>query len=63
MAMNFVVVAPNTILVAAGNPISLAFYKSLGITCIETPVDELAKAAGAIGCLTGIVARERVQPA
>ena len=63
MAMNFVVVAPNTILVAAGNPVSLSFYKSLGITCIETPVDELAKAAGAIGCLTGIVARERIQPA
>ncbi|MFM2032034.1 MAG: hypothetical protein RLZZ297_799 [Chloroflexota bacterium] len=60
MAMNFVVVSPGTILAAAGNPVTLAFYRSLGLQVIETPVDELAKAAGAIGCLTGIVARERV---
>jgi N-dimethylarginine dimethylaminohydrolase len=45
-------------LMAAGNPQTQAWLERHGITCITTPVDELAKAAGAIGCLTGIIARE-----
>ena len=35
------------------------FYESLDIECVTVAVDELYKAAGSIGCLTGIV--ERVQ--
>ncbi len=34
------------------------FYESHGIECVTVKVDELAKAAGAIGCMTGIVWRE-----
>lgn len=57
-AFNFVTLGPRQILLAAGNPISQEFYESLGITCVTVAVDELYKAAGAIGCLTGIVERE-----
>ncbi|MCE2851405.1 MAG: dimethylarginine dimethylaminohydrolase family protein [Roseiflexaceae bacterium] len=57
-AFNFVTIAPRTIVMAAGNPRTQAWFEQHGITCITTPVDELAKAAGAIGCLTGIVSRE-----
>ncbi len=59
-ALNFVTLGPRKILMAAGNPVTQAFYENLGITCLTVAVDELAKAAGAIGCLTGIVAREPV---
>ncbi|MFM7679022.1 MAG: dimethylarginine dimethylaminohydrolase family protein, partial [Roseiflexaceae bacterium] len=57
-AFNFVTIAPRTIVMAAGNPRTQAWFEQHGITCVTTPVDELAKAAGAIGCLTGIVARD-----
>jgi N-dimethylarginine dimethylaminohydrolase len=57
-AFNFVTLAPRKILMAAGNPHTQAWFERHGITCVTTPVDELAKAAGAIGCLTGIIARE-----
>ncbi len=58
MALNFVTLGPREILLAAGNPITQTFYKSLGITCRTVAVDELAKAAGAIGCLTGVLERD-----
>jgi arginine deiminase len=58
-ALNFVTLAPRKILMVAGNPASEAFYSDLGITCITTPADELAKAAGAVGCLTGVLRRAR----
>lgn len=57
-AFNFVTLAPRHILMAANCPNSQAFYESLGITCTTVPVDELAKAAGAIGCLSGILHRQ-----
>ena len=50
-SFNFVTLGPREILMAAGNPITQTFYQSLGIVCHTTVVDELAKAAGAIGCL------------
>ena len=56
-AFNLVVLSPREILMAAGNPVTQAFYESLGITCHPVAVDELAKAAGAMGCLTGILER------
>jgi arginine deiminase len=59
-AFNFVTLGPREILMAAGNPATQAFYEQLGITCHTTPIDELAKAAGAIGCLTGILERDPV---
>jgi N-dimethylarginine dimethylaminohydrolase len=57
-AFNHVTLGPRKILLAAGNSRTQAWYEQHGIECVTTPVTELAKAAGAIGCLTGIVARE-----
>ena len=57
-ALNFVTLSPREILMVAGNPNNQAFYESLGITCHPVAADELGKAAGAIGCLTGILERE-----
>jgi N-dimethylarginine dimethylaminohydrolase len=59
-ALNFVTLGPRKILMAAGNPITQAFYEDLGIECITVQVDELTKAAGGIGCLTGVLEREMV---
>jgi arginine deiminase len=56
-AFNFVTLGPNEILMAAGNPVTQAFYEEAGITCHTVAVGELIKAAGGIGCLTGILAR------
>jgi N-dimethylarginine dimethylaminohydrolase len=59
-AFNFVTLGPRQILMAAGNPRTQAFYEDLDIACTTVTVDELAKAAGAIGCLTGILQRDGV---
>jgi len=59
-AFNFVTLGPRKILMVGGNPATQAFYESLGIECVAVPASELAKAAGAIGCLTGVVERELV---
>jgi arginine deiminase len=58
MSLNFVTLAPRRILMAAGNPITQAFYEDAGINCQTAEVDEIHKAAGGIGCLTGILERE-----
>lgn len=57
--LNFVTFGPRRILMPAGNPEMRAFYEGLGIEVAETPMTELRKAAGAVGCLTGVVERER----
>ena len=57
-ALNFVTLGPRHILAPAGNPTMRDWYQNLGLTVTETPMDELRKAAGAVGCLTGIVARD-----
>ena len=57
---NFVVLGPRKILMVGDNPEAGEFYTGLGLECVETPCDELRKAAGAVGCLTGIVERESV---
>lgn len=56
-AMNFVTLAPRKILMVGGCPGARAFYEGLGIDCTEVDCSELAKAAGAIGCLTGVLER------
>ncbi len=58
MALNGVTLGPRRMLVPAGNPRTRAFFETLGVSVQTVAVDELAKAAGAIGCLTGILARE-----
>ncbi|MEZ4620579.1 MAG: arginine deiminase family protein [Caldilineaceae bacterium] len=59
-AFNFVTLGPLKILMAAGNPVTQQFYESLDIECVTVNVDELYKAAGSIGCLSGIIERELV---
>jgi arginine deiminase len=58
MALNFVTLGPRRILMAAGNPVTQAFYEDAGIACQVVEVDEILKAAGGIGCATGILERE-----
>jgi N-dimethylarginine dimethylaminohydrolase len=57
MSLNFVTISPRRILMASGNPVSQAFFEGAGVDCLTVPIDELAKAAGGIGCLTGILER------
>ncbi len=59
-ALNFVTLGPRRILMVDGNPVSRTFFEDQGIECLCVPADELAKAAGAIGCLTGVLWRESV---
>ena len=59
-AFNFVCLGPREIMMPSGNPKTQSFYESLGIKCHPVDVGELRKAAGAMGCLTGIVERELV---
>jgi N-dimethylarginine dimethylaminohydrolase len=56
-ALNFVTLGPRRILMAGGNPNTQAFLEGLGIDCQTVVIDELAKAAGGIGCLSGILHR------
>lgn len=56
-AHNFVTLGPRRVLMPAGRPISEAFYREAGVECVTVPIDELLKAAGGIGCLTGVLHR------
>ncbi|MFW9967196.1 MAG: dimethylarginine dimethylaminohydrolase family protein [Candidatus Thorarchaeota archaeon] len=58
LSMNFVTLGPKKILAADGNPKTKAFYEDLGIKCNLVDISEVTKAAGGIGCLTGILERE-----
>lgn len=58
MPLNFVTLAPRRVLMPAGNPITEEFYDDVGITYRTVVIDELIKAAGAVGCLSGILERE-----
>jgi N-dimethylarginine dimethylaminohydrolase len=58
MALNFVTLGPRSILMSAGNPNTQKFLEHAGITCNTVRVEELIKAAGGIGCLTGILERD-----
>jgi N-dimethylarginine dimethylaminohydrolase len=58
MALNFVTLGPRRVLMAAGNPTTQGFFQELGVVCRTVATEELAKAAGGIGCLTGILERD-----
>jgi N-dimethylarginine dimethylaminohydrolase len=62
-AFNFVVLAPREILMPAGCPDTEGFYRDLGILCRTVQVGEIGKAAGSIGCLTGILKRDTTRDA
>ena len=57
MALNFVTLGPRSVLMPAGNSVTQSLYESEGIRCETVDVDELLKAAGGIGCLTGVLRR------
>ncbi|MEA3349482.1 MAG: arginine deiminase family protein [Chloroflexota bacterium] len=56
-ALNFVTLGPREILMPSGKPITQNFYQSNGVTCHTVETNELNKAAGGIGCLTGVLER------
>lgn len=56
-AHNFVVLGPREIVMPEGCPVSRARYEEEGVTCRTVEVDEIHKAAGGIGCLTGVLRR------
>ncbi len=58
-AFNFVTLAPRKILLAGGFPEMEDFFASLGLDCVAVTVAELAKAAGGIGCLSGVIWRDK----
>jgi arginine deiminase len=59
MALNFVTLGPQKILMPANCPHTQAMYEAGGIECVTVEIDELVKAAGGMGCLTGILKREK----
>jgi N-dimethylarginine dimethylaminohydrolase len=58
MALNFVTLSPRRIVMPSGNPVTRSLYEGAGVACLTVEVDELARAAGGIGCLTGVLERE-----
>jgi arginine deiminase len=57
MALNFVTLGPRHVLMPAGCPLTRATYEAAGVSCQEVEIGELLKAAGGMGCLTGILSR------
>jgi N-dimethylarginine dimethylaminohydrolase len=57
-AMNLVALAPRRVLMPAGNPRMRGRLEAEGVSVEEVDVGEYAKAAGGLGCLTGILRRD-----
>jgi arginine deiminase len=58
MAMNFVTVSRRRIVMPAGNPATQSFLERKRVHCSTVDISELKKAAGGIGCLTGVLQRD-----
>ena len=58
--INFVTLGPRRILMVSGLPEIQSAYESLGIECLTCATDELSRAAGNVGCLTGVLQREQI---
>jgi N-dimethylarginine dimethylaminohydrolase len=58
MAINFVTLGSKCVLMPTGYAVTQAFLEEAGITCHTVDVSEIAKAAGGIGCLTGVLQRQ-----
>jgi arginine deiminase len=56
-AHNFVTLGPREIVMPAGCPQSQSAYEAEGMTCRTVPMGQVARAAGGIGCLTGVLRR------
>ena len=59
--INFVTLGPRRILMVAGLSSLQDEFEKLGIECLTCPTDELSRAAGNVGCLTGVLRREQQQ--
>ena len=59
-ALNIVTLGPRKVLMLAGYDAVQRVYEEAGIECVTVDGSELVKAAGAIGCLTGVVHRDLV---
>jgi arginine deiminase len=59
-AHNFVTLGPREVLMPDGCPASRRAYEAEGMTCRTVVIDEITRAAGGIGCLTGILRRAPV---
>jgi N-dimethylarginine dimethylaminohydrolase len=59
-ALNIVTLGPRKVLMLAGYEPVQRVYEQAGIECVTVDGSELVKAAGAIGCLTGVVQRDLV---
>lgn len=57
-ALNVVTLGPRKVLMLAGYDSVQRVYEAAGIECVTVDGSELIKAAGAIGCLTGVVCRD-----
>jgi arginine deiminase len=58
LALNFVTIGPRKIMMPADNPRTQSYYEEMDIQCHMVEMSEIHKAAGGIGCLTGILNRE-----
>jgi len=56
-AMNFVALGPRVILMPAHCPVTRARYEAAGVRCVKVGIDQYLRAAGGIGCVTGILRR------
>jgi N-dimethylarginine dimethylaminohydrolase len=59
--INFVTLGPRRILMVAGLTSLQDEFEKLGIDCLTCPTDELSRAAGNVGCLTGVLWRDQQQ--
>lgn len=57
-AMNFVTLTPRRVVMSANCPKTRQKFFEAGISVYELPTNEYQKAAGGLGCLTGILHRE-----
>lgn len=58
MAINMVPVAPNVVVMPAGNPTMRALFEQHDVECHEVDITELSKGGGGIHCMTGVIQRD-----
>jgi N-dimethylarginine dimethylaminohydrolase len=58
-SMNFVTPGPRKLLMPTRCPLTSARYQAAGVEVHEVDVGEHRSATGGVGCLTGVVSRER----
>ncbi|MFM2031351.1 MAG: hypothetical protein RLZZ297_116 [Chloroflexota bacterium] len=58
MAINMVPVAPNVVVMPAGNPAMRALFEQHDVECHEVDITELSKGGGGIHCMSGVLQRD-----